>query len=119
LLGAVSKNAEDWPLSSRQKREIEIFLDRLDQAYKRRKPASPVQVVQVPDFGAEDVKRVRESLDVSQSMFAKMLGVSGILVRSWEQGSRKPTQASCRLLDLIDANPAGFKSRVLKEQKDE
>lgn len=63
----------------------------------------------VPDpgnYAAADVRRTRELVGVSQPVFARMLGVSPALVRSWECGQRKPAPIARRMLDLIRANPS-------------
>ena len=69
----------------------------------------------VPDpgkYGAADVRAARELVGVSQPVFARMLGVSAALVRSWECGQRKPAPIARRLLDLIRANPANWREMV-------
>jgi DNA-binding transcriptional regulator YiaG len=41
---------------------------------------------------------------MSQAVFANLMGVSLVLVQSWEQGVRTPAPMACRLLDEIDRN---------------
>ena len=55
-------------------------------------------------YGAEDVRRIRSRLKLSQSGFARLLLVSDKTIQSWEQGTRRPRQSSARLLQFID-NP--------------
>jgi DNA-binding transcriptional regulator YiaG len=64
------------------------------------------------DYGAAEVRATRESVGVSQAVFAKMLGVSAALVRSWECGQRKPAPIARRLLDLVRANPSNWRKMV-------
>jgi len=66
---------------------------------------------QPPQLRAKDVRRLRQRLLMSQSVFARMLNVSLKRVQSWEQGDRKPSHAALRLLKTVGANPA-FVSRV-------
>lgn len=69
----------------------------------------------VPDPGkykAADVRATRKLVGVSQPVFAQMIGVSVALVRSWECGQRKPAAIARRLLDLIRANPSGWRKMV-------
>src|SRR2546429_3352323 len=62
--------------------------------------------VQAPGgYRAAAIRALRERLAVSQAVFAQLLGVSQVLVRSWERGARTPTPIACRLLDIIAANP--------------
>ncbi len=53
-------------------------------------------------FTAEDVRRIRVKVNVSQPVFAAVLGVGKSTVQHWEQGHKKPGGPACRLLDLID-----------------
>jgi len=64
------------------------------------------------EYSALDVKQTRELVGVSQPVFARMLGVSSALVRSWECGQRKPAPIARRLLDLIRANPSNWREMV-------
>ncbi len=69
----------------------------------------------VPDpaeYDAADVRATRELVGVSQPVFARMLGVSPALVRSWECGQRKPAPIARRLLDLIRANPSNWREMI-------
>lgn len=66
------------------------------------------------DYQPDDVRMIRDSLNVSQSLFAKILAVSVESVESWEQGVRKPPPMACRLLDLIYRNREHW-IKVLRE----
>ncbi len=70
-----------------------------------------VRTFDVPDptqYTAKKVKAVRTKLDVSQGLFAKIIGVSRKLVEHWESGVRVPSPMACRLLDVISRDPARF-----------
>jgi DNA-binding transcriptional regulator YiaG len=56
-------------------------------------------------YRAGAIRALRGRLGVSQAIFAQLLGVSQVLVRSWERGVRTPTPIACRLLDIIGGNP--------------
>ena len=64
------------------------------------------------NYDATDVRKTRALVGVSQPVFARMLGVSAALVRSWEGGQRKPAPIARRLLDLIRANPSNWRAMV-------
>lgn len=51
------------------------------------------------------VKRTRELLGASQSVFARFIGVSPSAVQDWEQGAKPPKGSACRLMDEIRVNP--------------
>ncbi len=74
-----------------------------------------VRTIEVSDpstYDAKRVKQVRDGLNVSQTVFARLLGVSDVLVRSWERGARVPAPIACRLLDQVRAYPAQFSKLV-------
>lgn len=51
------------------------------------------------------IKEIRENLNLSQTVFAKLLNVSPSSIRQWEQGKRQPTGATQVLLDLLKRSP--------------
>ncbi len=57
------------------------------------------------EFDSNEVKALRESLNKSQSEFAKLLGVSVSTLRNWEQGRRKPMGPAQALLKLVKLQP--------------
>jgi len=55
----------------------------------------------VREFGAADIKRLRETLKFSQPVFALHLHTSASTVRKWEQGETHPTGPALKLLNVI------------------
>jgi len=54
----------------------------------------------------KDIRKIRTTLGLSQSDFARYLGTSVACVRSWEQGIRRPQSAALRLLAIAKKRPA-------------
>ena len=54
---------------------------------------------------ANDVIRVRNKLGVSQTRFARLLGISEDTLQNWEQGRRKPTGPAKVLLKVASRHP--------------
>ena len=52
-------------------------------------------------FTPEDIRALRESESVSQSVFANYLNVSQDSVKKWERGEKKPAGSSLKLLSLV------------------
>jgi len=52
-----------------------------------------------------EIREIRESLDASQALFAHYLNVSANAVRSWEQGVRRPRNATLKLLAIAKKQP--------------
>lgn len=55
-------------------------------------------------YDALAVKETRESLQVSQAIFAQILAVSPECIEKWEQGRGEPQPWACRLMDLVNDN---------------
>jgi putative transcriptional regulator len=55
-----------------------------------------------------DIRSLRESLNASQVLFARLLNVSSNAVESWEQGVRQPRQATLKLLHIARRNPSAL-----------
>jgi putative transcriptional regulator len=56
-------------------------------------------------YNAVDIRKLRESVKVSQSTFARMIGVSPATVQNWEQGRRTPRGPAMALLRVFEENP--------------
>jgi len=54
---------------------------------------------------ANDVVRVRVKLGISQTRFARLLGISENTLQNWEQGRRKPTGPAKVLLKVAAKHP--------------
>lgn len=68
-----------------------------------------LRAVEIPDrpkpMKPGDIRELRESLNASQTLFARLLNVSSNAVESWEQGLRAPRQATLKLLHIVRKNP--------------
>lgn len=51
------------------------------------------------------VKKIRESLKLTQTQFAKLVHVEIATIRNWEQGRRNPDGAAIALLTAIENDP--------------
>lgn len=52
-----------------------------------------------------EIRSLRESLNASQALFARLLNVSSNAVESWEQGIRQPREATLKLLHIARKQP--------------
>jgi putative transcriptional regulator len=92
-------------------RELERMLDE----GKTPEEMFTVRTIVVPDpsvYRPRQVRDLRSALGVSQAVFASLLGVSVVLVKSWERGSREPSTMARRLLDTIKADPPRWLANV-------
>ena len=58
-----------------------------------------------PEIDAKTLVALREQAKMSQGVFAKLLFVSAKTVQSWEQGTRVPSKASRRLIQIFAQRP--------------
>jgi DNA-binding transcriptional regulator YiaG len=73
-----------------------------------------VRVIPKPSlYPPTRVRAVRKLIGASQEVFAQLLAVSPMTVRSWEQGLRRPSPIARRFLDEIEMSPGHFRGRIL------
>ena len=73
-----------------------------------------VRVIPKPSaYTPARVRAVRELIGASQEVFAQLLAVSPMTVRSWEQGLRRPSPMARRFLDEIAMAPEHFRGRIV------
>jgi putative transcriptional regulator len=70
--------------------------------------------VEIPDveINAKDIQEIRSKINLSQTVFAKVLNVSSSSVRQWEQGKRTPSGSTKVLLELLKENPNLLNYRI-------
>jgi putative transcriptional regulator len=56
-------------------------------------------------YNSIDIRKLRESIKVTQSQFARMIGVSIDTVQNWEQGRRIPRGPAMALIRVFEHNP--------------
>ena len=61
-----------------------------------------------PEIQAGELMSLRRDHRMSQVAFARLLNVSTRTVQSWEPGSRKPSQAALRLIQVFREDPDGL-----------
>ncbi len=56
----------------------------------------------IREFTGNEIKALREREEVSQTVFARHIGVSKDSVSQWERGEKRPAGPSRKLLSLIE-----------------
>ena len=57
------------------------------------------------------IKKTRQSMGMSQAVFAQFIGASVKTVQAWEQGTVRPSTMARRFMDEIRHNPEYWKGR--------
>ena len=84
----------------------------LNQAVEYAQGACPeakthkIKVEPLEAFKPEEIKLIRTNLQMTQVIFAAILGVSKKTVEAWEQGINSPSGPASRLFKLFKDNPA-------------
>lgn len=78
------------------------------RAYEQGKPVV-LRVTELPPppraLRPQEIKAIRRSYRMSQAAFARLINVSPNTVESWEQGLRRPREATLKLLVIAQKHP--------------
>lgn len=89
-----------------KKKQFAMLLDSLKEGAEvlrgKRKPSRKVTIKD------PDVRRIRKNLALSQSQFAKLMGISLDTLKNWEQGRRQPQGPARVLLNIVARHPEVF-----------
>lgn len=67
-----------------------------------------VEIPEPLDITAEEIKSIRESLQLSQAVFARKLRTSVRTYQGWEQGKTRPNPQAVLLLKMVEKSPQTF-----------
>ena len=59
-------------------------------------------IPEVKEYTPQKIASIRKKLRLSQAALASLFNISPSTVQKWEQGNKKPTGASKKLLDIIE-----------------
>lgn len=74
------------------------------KSQKKALPRRVVSVIPPKEYSSRQVKEIRKSTGMSQSIFASYLGVSVKTVEAWEAGRNHPSGAASRFLQMMELN---------------
>lgn len=74
-----------------------------------------ITIKPLPTLNATDIKQIRQTLDMTQTLFAQLLGVSKKTIEAWEAGTNVPNGSAKRLLQLFAENPDLVKEEIFIE----
>jgi putative transcriptional regulator len=59
-------------------------------------------VLEIQEYTPENIISIRKKFRLSQAALAILFNISPSTVQKWEQGNKKPTGASRKLLDIME-----------------
>lgn len=98
-------------MSKQKKRDIGAeILEGLRDVKAHQRGELRLRTRRIEPFTGIDAKRIREKLELSQSEFAALLGVSLRTLQEWEQARREPRGPAQALLRVADRHPEALMS---------
>ncbi len=80
------------------------------RAMKRHIAGKPVPGARVTVVYEPDVRAIREAARISQSQFAKLIGVNLRTLQNWEQQRTTPSGPAKALLKIVALNPKAIEA---------
>ena len=77
---------------------------------KRHMAGESVRGARTTELPAPDVRTIREAAKISQSQFAKLIGVNLRTLQNWEQQRTQPTGPARALLKIVASNPRAIEA---------
>jgi len=90
-------------------KELEQFQNDLLASVRQMKAGEAARITKVD---ISPIVTARNTLGLSQSRFAELLGVSKRTLQEWEQGRRTPTGAAKTLLRVVERHPEVLRELV-------
>jgi putative transcriptional regulator len=72
---------------------------------KRHMAGKTVRGSRTKSVDEPDVRAIRRAADISQSQFAKLIGINLRTLQNWEQRRTRPTGPARALLKIVASNP--------------
>ena len=72
---------------------------------KRHIAGKSVRGAKTSELPAPNVRTIREAANISQSQFAKLIGVNLRTLQNWEQGRAQPNPQACLLIRMLERFP--------------
>ena len=95
-------------MSEKNNTYVESIMTGLHEALEYSKGNLPdvnkrkVSITPVPKYNASKIRKIRKSLNLTQLIFAEVLGVSLKTVEAWESGRNNPNGPASRFLQMLE-----------------
>lgn len=77
---------------------------------KRHIAGKAVRGAKTTELQTPDVRTIREAANISQSQFARLIGVNLRTLQNWEQQRTQPTGPAKALLKIVASNPKAIEA---------
>ena len=76
-----------------------------------------ITIAPLRTYGKEKIKMLRANANMTQNMFAALLGVSHKTIEAWEMGTRPPSGVASRMLELLERDNRLFERTQIIERQ--
>lgn len=66
--------------------------------------SATITIAPIPSISAAEIKALRKNLNMTQNIFAAVLGVSIKTVEAWEKGTNSPAGTARRMMSMLCAD---------------
>ena len=56
----------------------------------------------VPEYSPDEIRALRERLNISQAVLATVINASANSIQKWERGVKRPSGTALKLLNILD-----------------
>jgi putative transcriptional regulator len=77
---------------------------------KRHMDGKSVRGARATEVKEPDARAIRKAANISQSQFAKLIGVNVRTLQNWEQHRTRPTGPARALLKIVASNPKSIEA---------
>lgn len=72
-------------------------------------------ITPVKKYSDKEIRKIRNDAGMTQTVFARYMGVSKKTVEAWECGRSHPTGPACRLMDILSSGETSGLSFIAGE----
>lgn len=87
-----------------------------DKSKARSKVLTMVNIKPLKEYSGDDIKALRNKNNMTQCVFAEVLGVTQKAVEAWEAGTNKPTGTAIRLFQLLEEDRDSVLEHIVIKQ---
>ena len=64
-----------------------------------------LEFVPVPNYTANRISKLRKKHKLTREVMAALMSISPETIKSWENGTNKPSGSNARMLQILETNP--------------
>lgn len=110
----MKKKSQNSSLFQSLSKGLNEAIDYEENLNSRNLKSSLFEIPEIPKYKGKEIKKIREKLHLTQSLFAQTLGVSSKTVEAWESGKNIPQGPAQRVLSIMNSNDRALEHLGIK-----